>query len=241
MSAIALIFAGGTGRRMNNEGTPKQFLEVNGKPIILYTLERFEEHPAIDGIVIACLKDYIPLLERLVRQHGLDKVSAVVPGGSTGQASIRNGINAAMERYSPETLVLVHDGVRPLVDPDTISRVVRCAEENGNAFTVAPAQETVFYNENSDGTAGSILDRNRCHLLRAPQCMSLGKLSLLHSLAEADGKLDFIDTASLAAHYGERLFEVEGRPENIKITTPIDYYIFRAILEARENRRIFGV
>ena len=130
---IALIFAGGTGQRMNAGTTPKQFLEMHGKPILIYTLEQFENHDDIDGIVVVCLESWIPYLKKILNRFNITKVKIVVPGGSSGQDSIFQGLCAVHQLYSSEDIVLVHDGVRPLIDSDTITKAIRCTKANGNA------------------------------------------------------------------------------------------------------------
>lgn len=240
---IALIFAGGAGKRMNTHGVPKQFLELYGKPIIIYTLEKFDSHEEIDGIVIACLKDYIPKMRQLCSRFHITKVDAIVPGGATGQESIYNGLCKIRELYPSNPAVLVHDGVRPLVAQETITKAIACVREHGSAVTVTPATETIITeNENSgDGELGTILDRAECKVAKAPQCFFADDLFTAHEKAKQEGRLDFIDSASLMRHYGHTLYEVEGRTENIKITTPVDYYIFKAIETAKESSNAFGL
>lgn len=240
MKNCALIFAGGTGTRMKNTSVPKQFLELYGKPIIVYTLEKFENHEEIDGIVIVCLEAWITRMWKYVRKFGITKVKAVVSGGGSGQESIRNGLVAATQYFPQDSLMLVHDGVRPLVAQETISRAIACANAHGNAITVVPATETIFL-DSTDGMVGTILDRKQCQMARAPQCFLLMDLLGLHQKAELEGRNDFIDSASMARHYDVPLYTVEGTTENIKITTPVDFYIFRAIVDATENRKIFGL
>lgn len=242
---VAVIFAGGTGRRMNQNNpnaVPKQFLKLYGKPIIVYTLEKFENHPDIQGIIVVCLKEWIPQMRAYVQKYGITKVRDIVAGGSTGQESIGNGLRTAGRYFPEDTTVLIHDGVRPLVDPRTITNCIARVAEKGNAITVVPATETIFRGtDHDDGKVGEILPRSQCEMARAPQCFRLGDILECHEKAREEGRNDFIDSASLFRHYGHTLYEVEGRPENIKITTPIDFYIFRAIIDARENSEIFGI
>lgn len=139
---IAVIFAGGTGQRMNSRTKPKQFLLVHGKPIIIYTLEAFDQHPDIDAIVVVCLKEYIDVLEQLITKFGVGKIAAIVPGGSSGQESIRNGVDKANRLYPADSVVIVHDGVRPLIDQQTITDCIVSVKKNGSAVTVVPATET---------------------------------------------------------------------------------------------------
>lgn len=235
---IAVIFAGGTGQRMNTKTRPKQFLELHGKPIIIYTLEQFENHPDIDGIVVVCLKDWIPFLEKMIKRYELEKIIEVVPGGSSGQESIRNGIETAWKQCPADSTVLIHDGVRPLIDEDTICRCLKSVEQHGNAITVVPAIETIV--QESDGVITKIIDRKTCQMAKAPQCFILRDLREAHIAAQNDGLADFIDSASLMSHYGHTLHVVEGSPENIKITTPSDFYVFRAYVDVVENSQIFG-
>lgn len=234
----ALIFAGGTGQRMNTKTRPKQFLELHGKPIILYTIEVFDSHPDIDAIVVVCLEDWIPFLEKKLTHYDIDKVIAVVPGGATGQESIRHGLDALAQRVGEDATVLVHDGVRPLISPETISDCIASVNGKGSAITVTPAIETIVQEEG--GEIVNVIERQACRMAKAPQCFNLGELLAAHRQAEQDGLGDFIDSASLMRHYGHALYAVEGTPENIKITTPSDFYIFRAFVDARESSQIFG-
>lgn len=235
---IAVIFAGGTGQRMNAKTRPKQFLELNGKPILIHTIEQFEKHPLIDFSVVVCLESWIAELKRLISVFGITKVASIVPGGDSGQGSIYNGVAEALKKFPGHSTVLVHDGVRPLIDESTISACIECTEKNGNAIAVAPAIETIV--QQDKGVITNITERKDCFMARAPQCFRLRELAEAHQAAVADGIPPFIDSASLMQHYGHTLHVVEGNLENIKITTPLDFYTFKAIISARENSQIFG-
>lgn len=236
---IAVIFAGGTGQRMNTKTLPKQFLELHGKPILVYTLEHFEKHRQIDGIVLVCVQDWLDYCEELLQKYHIKKVKAVVPGGQSGQESIRNGLNKAAELFPQDSVVLIHDGVRPLIDEETISKDIASVQQHGSAITVSPAIETIALRSDT-GEVGEIIERSRCQMAKAPQCFYLKDILEAHQKAQAENRNDFIDSASLMRHYGHSLFTVEGPTENIKITTPSDFYLFRALLDARENSQIFG-
>lgn len=236
----ALIFAGGTGSRMNSKTLPKQFLELHGKPIIIYTIELFEEHPDIDGIVVVCLEKYIPYLEKLLKRFQITKVQAIVPGGDNGQESIYHGVRKLHEICPEDSIVLVHDGVRPLIDEDTITANIECARQNGNAITTSHAIETVVLC-NDEGQIVQIADRSHCEMARAPQTFILKELYDCHQRAIKENIHSFIDSASLMRYYGATLHTVEGPADNIKITTPPDFYIFRAIKDAQEDSQIFGL
>lgn len=233
----ALIFAGGAGRRMNVRTKPKQFLKVHDKPIIIFTLENFEKHAEIDGIVIACIQDWIPELEKMLQKYRITKVKKIVAGGATGQESIYNGLCALQAIASPDSVVLVHDGVRPVIDAKLISENIKSVLQSGSAITVAPAIETITI-KSENNRIEQIIDRQRCNYAKAPQSFVLGDLLNAHSHALQDGRADFVDTASLMLHYGYRLYTVEGASENLKITTQLDYQLFRAILDTLEDKQL---
>ncbi len=237
---VAIIFAGGTGQRMSTNTRPKQFLELYGKPIIIYTLEQFHQHEMIDGIIIVCVEEWIDYCCELLSKFRITKVKSIVPGGATGMLSRFNGVKKAAELYPEDTICLMHDGVRPLIDYKTISRNIGCAQKNGSAVTVSPAIETIAVKD-TENKVGKIIDRSKCQMAKAPQTFKLGELLEAHQRAVDDGMLDCIDTAYLMQLNGHGLYTVEGTTENIKITTPTDFYTFRALIDARENSQIFGI
>ena len=238
---IALIFAGGIGKRMNTTGIPKQFLKLYGKEIIVYTLEIFENNKNIDGIVISCLKEKIDDLKRIIEKNNLKKVVSIIPGGNTGQESIYNGLKEIEKRYFKDDIVLIHDGVRPLINDDTINDNINLVKEKGNAITTAPAIETIVRLENENNIIKDIFNRSECFMARAPQSFILNDILDAHEKAIIDKKDNFIDSASIMAYYGHNLNIINGPSENIKITTPSDFYIFKAILDMKENLNVFGL
>lgn len=235
---VALIFAGGSGKRMNTVAKPKQFLELRGKPIIIYTLELFDNHPLIDGIVVACIESWIPYLEKLIKKFCITKVKSIVPGGSTGQESIFNGIEAASRMFPESSCLLIHDGVRPLINEQTITDNIESVRKYGSCITCIPATET-FVVCNNDQTL-NIPSRKDSLIARAPQSFILRDILSAHHRAQSEEKQDFIDSCSLMNYYGYRLHTVIGPVENIKITTPMDFFIFRALVDVHENQQIFG-
>ncbi|MDE6685192.1 MAG: 2-C-methyl-D-erythritol 4-phosphate cytidylyltransferase [Duncaniella sp.] len=239
---LAVIFAGGVGKRMNNNSRPKQFLELNGKPVIIYTLELFDSHPLVDGIIVSCIEGWIPFLQRSVQQFGLTKVVSIVPGGASGQESIYNGLCEA-ERHTADSgddnIVLIHDGVRPLINEQTITDNIVKAHQSGSCITCVPATET-FVVSMPDGSH-SIPARADSLIARAPQTFRLNDIISAHRKAVSEGRKDFIDSCTMMHHYGYGLTMTLGPSENIKITTPSDFFVFRAMIEARENQRIFGI
>lgn len=234
-----LIFAGGAGRRMNSRSKPKQFLKLYGKEIIIHTLENFQNHPEVDNIVVVCIKGWVDHLQKLLAQYGIDKVRLIVAGGKTGQESIYNGLRALSDFAPEDSIVLVHDGVRPFVTDTLISDCIKSVKKNGSAITVTPATETII--ELKDRKIQAITDRSKCYLAKAPQCFYLGDLLKVHEKALKDGNTDMIDSATLMKHYGHTLYVVQGSADNIKITTPADFYTFRALYDVRENQQIFGL
>lgn len=239
---IGVIFAGGSGSRMHTKTKPKQFLDMNGKPIIIYTIELFDNHPDIDGIVVVCLESWIGYLEKMLRKFEINKVVDIVPGGNTGQESIYHGLCAA-EKYAlsqndDKCIVLIHDGVRPLITEETITQNIYTVKEKGSCITIVPATETVII-QKVDGSL-EIPVRSDTRMARAPQSFYLGDIISAHRMALAENHCEFIDSCSMMNHYGYRLSTIEGPMENIKITTPADYFIFRAMVKVRENQQIFG-
>ena len=236
----AVIFAGGTGTRMRTTGRPKQFLELHNKPIIIHTIECFENHPEIDSIVVVCIESWIDYLKTQIARFGIRKVVRIVPGGNSSQESTRNGLYAVADIQDPQdTIVLIHDGVRPLINDQLISDNIRMVKEKGNAITTVSAIETII-TVNEQSQIESVIDRSKCCMARAPQSFWLSDIIDIHERAIRDD-YQVIDSASLMIHYGKELNIVEGPRENIKITTPADFYVFRAIVDARENAQILGL
>lgn len=236
---IALIFAGGVGSRMNSSAKPKQFLELYGKPVIIYTLEHFEKHAQIDKIVIVCKEDWIEYLKGLLKRFQITKVDLVVPGGATGQESIFNGLEIIEEHYSEESIVLIHDGVRPLINEEIISNNIYSVENFGNGITSCPPQETFVLIDNANSVA-NVHDRGLSRLAKAPQSFILKDILKVHRQAKKDEYFHAIDSCSLMHRYGYDVKLVEGVTENLKITTPIDFFIFKAIVDTREGMTIYG-
>ncbi len=236
---IGVIFAGGIGQRMKTTKRPKQFLEMHGKPIIIYTLEIFEQHPEIDAIVVACVQDWIPYLEELLARFHITKVKKVVPGGDTGQMSIYNGLAAAKEVAGDEkSIVLIHDGVRPLINADVITNNIQSVKEHGSAITSAVVKETIMVVKD-DNSIDYVPDRSHSRVAKAPQSFWLEDILSVHQRAQQEGIFDFIDSCTMMKHYGHNLYLIDGPYENIKITTPDDFYTMRALLDAQENAQIY--
>lgn len=238
---VAIIFAGGSGVRMG-AGKPKQFLEVNGKPIIIHTLDIFENHPAVDEIYIACKEDYISKLTRMIDLFGISKVRDIVPGGSTGMGSIYNALKAAAENNEEDAIVLIHDGVRPFISASLIDEVIACVNENGAAVTCTPLFETPIVSK-----GGEIVEetpaRADCYTAQAPQAFPLGVVLKAHEITRKHNPeyIGIIDNCTLMNSLGMAVPIVKGPRSNIKVTTPEDLFMFKAMLEYRETRDALGL
>lgn len=238
---VAVLFAGGVGSRMHSKDLPKQFLEIHGKPIIVHTAELFQAHPDIDALVVASHPDWIEYCAGLFAKYGIDKVSAVVAGGKTGQLSIYAGLCAAEEVADGErSIALIHDGVRPLITAQTITDNIASVRMYGSAITSVKVKETVLEVDSREMIT-NMPSRAMSRLARAPQSFWLDEILTAHRRALSEGRTDFVDSASMMMEYGHALHLVEGPEENIKITTPDDFFSMRAILDVRENRQIYGL
>lgn len=238
---IAVIFAGGIGSRMHSKERPKQFLEMYNKPIIIHTLENFENHSMIDSIVIVCIENWIPYLNKLLYKFRIEKVKKIVPGGKTGQLSIYNGLKAAKEISNNEkSIVLIHDGVRPLINEKLISDNIESVKKYGSAITTAPVKETILVVNEDKKSIDYIPSRANSRVAKAPQSFWLDEILTAHEKTLADGEINCIDSCTMMQKYGHNLFLIDGPTQNIKITTPEDFYAMRAILEAKENAQIYG-
>jgi len=236
---VALIFAGGVGTRMQNSTKPKQFLELYNKPVIVYTLEKFEENPNIDAIVVVCVEPWIDYLRKLLFKFDIQKVKFVIPGGETGQESIFNGLCKIEEEFDHNSVVLIHDGVRPLINDDIINRNIEAVKSHGSAITTCPPVETFVLVDNDD-VVQNVHDRSLSRLAKAPQSFYLKDILQVHRQAREEGYIDAIDSCSLMTTYGHDVRLVSGISENIKITSPIDFFIFKAIIDTQENLQVFG-
>lgn len=238
----ALIFAGGVGSRMNSKAKPKQFLEIHGKPIIIHTIEHFENHSEIDAICVVIVNEWLDYMKMLVNRFSLKKVKWIVPGGNSALASQYKGLKAIEEDayHNEKDIVLIHDGVRPLIDDKVVADCIRETKEYGSAVIVAPAIETII-RADADCYIKDTFPRSECLLARAPQTFYLKDIIAAHEKAQAEGNYSFVDSTSMLLHFGKKIHTVEGPSENIKVTNPADFYICRALLDAKENSQIYGI
>lgn len=238
---IGVIFAGGVGSRMHRKDVPKQFLEIHNKPIIIHTLEYFENNENIDAVVISCVGEWIPYLEKLLYKFRIEKVKKIVRGGTSGQLSIYNGLLAAKEVAGDEkSIVLIHDGVRPLISSELLTANIECVKKYGSAITSGLVKETIVV-VGENGLVEQVPSREKSRVAKAPQSFWLDDILAAHEKAMSEGVDNSIDSCTLMKTYGYTLHMVDGPYENIKITTPDDFYTMRAILDARENEQIYGL
>ncbi|MCI8326333.1 MAG: 2-C-methyl-D-erythritol 4-phosphate cytidylyltransferase [Lachnospiraceae bacterium] len=237
---IALVFAGGTGQRMKNSAKPKQFLELYGKPIIIYTLEVFEKNDNIDKIVIPCVAGWEDYLRDIIKKFNITKVDKILTGGKDTQESKMKALNYLKGICQDDDIVLLHDAVRPLVTNKIIDDNIKSVREYGNAITAVPFSETGIISDDREYTEKTIV-RNTLFIAKAPQSFYFKDVFKAHQLGE---KMDYritIDTCSLMTELGVKLHMVQCETTNIKITTPEDYYVFKALVDLRESQDIFGL
>lgn len=233
MSCIALLIAGGSGNRMHQD-IPKQFLTVNEKPVIVYTLEAFEKHPEIDTIAVVCIEGWDQVLLAYAKQFNINKLKHVIPGGPQGQDSIRNGVFELEKHYNPDDLVIIHDAIRPMISDIIISDNIRVAEQYGNAVTVIPCAEAMLETDDGLESKGSY-PRNNLKRTQTPQSFHLADICALHRKALDVGIRNSIASCTLAIELGQRVYFSAGSEKNIKLTTVEDIDIFKALLEAKRS------
>lgn len=233
---IAIIIAGGVGSRMGQE-IPEQFINVNDKPILIYTLEAFQKHPDIDAIEVVCIDGWEDILRAYAKQFGITKLKWVVKGGATGQESIRNGVYNLRDKCEEDDTIIIHDGIRPLVDDFVLNDVIVKAKKYGNAVTSLPYNEQIFVvNELDESTTKQYIPRETLRRVSTPQAYSLGKLlwGYEKAFAENIGISGSSYTNTMMVELGETLHFAAGSDKNIKLTTREDLDIFKAHIKAEK-------
>lgn len=228
---IAMVIAGGSGNRMHQD-IPKQFLTVNEKPVIIYTLEVFQRHPAIDEVVVVCIEGWEQVLWAYAKQFNLTKVSAIVKGGNCGQNSIYRGLVEIGREHKPDDIVLVHDAIRPMVSEEIISDCISKTVEYGSAIACIPCAEVMLVTDNQKNS-GQVFDRDHLKRTQTPQGFHLGRLREMHEKALAQGITDSTASCMLAIQMGEEVYFSKGSEKNLKLTTVEDIDIFKALLLAK--------
>ncbi len=233
MKKIALIIAGGSGQRMGQD-IPKQFLNVGEKPVIIYTLERFQKHPSIDGIIVVCIDGWHQILRSYASQFNITKLVSIVSGGENGQASIKKGLDEAKRLYSDGDMVLIHDAIRPMVSNEVISDNIAKCELYGNATVVAPCT-TVVLEKTNENYSERVIDRDSLLLTQTPQAFILGDILSAHKEAKEKGIMNSVASCSLYITLGRKVYYSMGDETNIKLTRPGDIQIFKALLSTEKS------
>lgn len=222
----ALIFAGGVGARMKSKEIPKQFLEVEGKPIIIHTLEHFSNHDMVDNIVVVCLESWIEELKRGIEKYGIKKVVGIIPGGKTGFQSIHNGLVRIAETSKDDDIVLICDGVRPMLSENLITTCITDAKIYGSAVPVTPSIDSVLYSDDGNMCSKNI-ERKKIYITQAPQGYTMKKIMDAHDEAMRRG-VESVSSGDLLIELGQEIHIFKGIRENIKVTTPEDLNSLRA-------------
>ena len=229
---VALLIAGGVGARMGQD-IPKQFLHIQDKPVIVYTMERFQNNPLIDGIVVVTLPNWIAFVEAYAKQCGITKLKSVVAGGETGHDSIHNGVVEIARQFPQDTAVMIHDGIRPMIDNDVIADNLSVYREKGNATTVIPCVEVIFKSD-VPTESNEILDRSKVWRTQTPQTFRLDRLLWAHGEVVKRKLSSPVATCHLFSMLGETVYFSKGSEKNIKLTTMDDVDIFKALLSTEK-------
>ncbi len=233
MANIAIIIAGGSGHRMGQK-IPKQFINIYDKPVIIYTLEGFQKHPQIDAIEVVCIDGWHEVLQAYANQFGITKLKWIVSGGQTGQESIRNGVYHLEGKCSPDDTIIIHDGIRPLVDATVLTDVIMTCEKYGNAVTSMPYNEQIFVvNDEDETTTRKYIPRETLRRVSTPQAYRYQVLNeKYHEAFEKEiGIYGSSYTNTMMVELGETLHFAAGSDKNIKLTTPDDLELFKAYLK----------
>lgn len=233
MKNYVVLLAGGVGKRMGSE-IPKQFIEVNGKPIFVYTIENFQRNAQVEKIGVVCVKEWIEYLKSVVRKYELSKVEWIIEGGNTGHDSIKNAIFFLKDKIEPDDFVIVHDAVRPILPQKAIDEVLRVAHEKGNASSSVVCHPPIVYTEDFESGISDV-DREHVMLTASPQAYQYSLALKCYEQAEKENKHDFTFTSSLLIHCGERVYFARGTTSNIKITRREDLALFEALLTIPEE------
>ena len=233
MKNYVILLAGGVGKRMGSD-IPKQFIEVDGKPIIVYSLENFQKNPQIEKIVVVCVKEWQDHLSELINKYNLSKVEWITDGGATGHDSIRNGVFYLRDKIKPDDYIIVHDAVRPILPQKAIDEVLRVAHENGNASSSTVCHPPIVYTDDFKSGIKDV-DRDHVMLTASPQAYKYSLALKCYEKAEEENKHNFTFTSSLLINYGERVFFAQGTTSNIKITKKEDIALFEALLKVPEE------
>ena len=235
MATIAIIIAGGCGSRMGKD-IPKQFIHVHDKPVLIYTLEGFQRHAQVDAIAVVCLDGWQSFVQAYAKQYGITKLKWIITGGASGQESIRNGVFSLEGVCDQDDIIIIHDGIRPLIDASVLSDVIRTCREHGNAVTSLPYNEQIFLMDDEISTTRYI-PRETLRRVSTPQAYRFSLLDeKYHEAFEKQiGIFGSSYTNTMMTELGVRLYFAAGSDKNIKLTTQDDLELFKAYLRM-ENK-----
>lgn len=231
---VALLTAAGTGTRMGQD-IPKQFMHVDNKPLIVYTLEAFQNHPSVDAIVCVTLPNWIDVLKAYAMQFNITKLKWVVPGGATGQESIHNGLMTIKEEAGEDVTVMVHDGNRCLVSSEIISNSLAVYKQHGSAVAAIPCVEAVFFSEDNGASSVTSIPREQLYRTQTPHTYDLKKLLWAHEEAAKKNITNTAASCTLMQALGETVYFSKGSEENLKITTVEDLKLFEVLLHTKKE------
>ena len=232
---VAVIIAGGSGHRMGQD-IPKQFINVYDKPVLIYTLESFQRNDLIDAIEVVCIDGWHNVLWAYAKQFNITKVKWVISGGNSAQESIRNGVYNLKDVCSADDNIIIHDGIRPLVDDEVLEDVIAKCNEFGNGVTSLPYNEQIFVIDDEASTT-KYIPRETLRRVSTPQAYKFDKLVWAYekAFAEEIGIYGSSYTNTMMVELGERLYFAKGSDKNIKLTTKDDLEIFKAYLKLEKD------
>lgn len=225
---IGIVLAGGSGVRVGSD-IPKQFINIGGKPLIVYTLEAFNKNSNIDYILVICKKDYEGTLEQWINKYNLNKVKWIIEGGSTRQQSVENGLKELGDFCDKEDIVLIHDGARPLITDKIINENIERAKVYGAINTVIPCTDTIISSAKGDGIE-AVPDRSKLYQCQTPQSFQYGVIKKAHEYAKENALSSATDDCQLVFAMGKKVYFAQGDKLNFKVTTKEDLIILKALL-----------
>lgn len=230
---IVILTAGGKGTRMH-DSVPKQFMMIKGKPLIVYTAEKFQRNNNVDVIIVVCLQDWLNKMQEYADEYKLSKIRYITAGGESGQESIFNGLQVVRNHFSDDSIVIIHDGNRPLVSNEMIDESIRTCKEKGNAVAYIPCQEVMFISGDMESSEQEI-EREKLARTQTPHVYRAKDLYRIFELASKQNLKDCVAVCSMCCKLGIRTYLYRGSEKNIKITTPIDVDIFEALLNRNDD------
>lgn len=238
---VAIILAGGVGSRVGAD-RPKQFIEIFGKPVIVYTVEAFQNHPEIDAVEIVCVKSHIEYMNELKQTYGLNKIKWITEGGKTFQESVMNGVNNLKDKIGADDIVLVHFGASPLVTDSVITDAIKVCKEKGNAISTIPIYVLSGWKDDEEKST-TWIDRDKVACMSSPHAFRYAFIKELYEKAVSTGVINEVEphTTTLMYKMGEPIYFSKGSQiNNIKITEKEDLDFLKAFILLKQYKNKFG-